>query len=65
MWWFILYVNLTKLKDALVASLVAQMVKQLSTMQEIQVQSLGWDDHLEKEMATRSSFLAWEIPLIE
>ena len=50
MWWFILYVNLTKLKDALVASLVAQMVKRLSTMREIQVQSLGWEDHLEKEM---------------
>ena len=31
-------------------------------MQEIQVQSLGWEDPLEKEMATHSSILAWEIP---
>ena len=42
-------------------SLVAQMVKCLSTMQEIQVQSLGWED-LEKEIATHSSILAWKIP---
>ena len=39
-------------------SLVAQMVKHLSTMQETQVQSLGWEDPLEKEMATPSSILA-------
>ena len=32
-------------------------------MQEMQVQSLGWEDPLEKEMATHSSILAWEIPL--
>ena len=31
-------------------------------MQEIQVQFLGWEDALEKEMATHSSILAWEIP---
>ena len=43
-------------------SLVAQMVKHLPTMQEIQVQSLGWEDLLEKEMATHSSILAWRIP---
>ena len=43
-------------------SLVAQMVKHLSTMQEIQVQSLGWEDLLEKEIATHSSILAWKIP---
>ena len=34
-------------------------------MQEIQVQSLGWEDPLDKEMATHSSILAWEIPWIE
>ena len=34
-------------------------------MQEIWVQSLGWEDLLEKEMATHSSILAWEIPWIE
>ena len=39
-------------------SLVAQTVKLLSTMQETWVQSLGWEDALEKEMATHSSTLA-------
>ena len=43
------------------ASLVAQIVKNLSTMQETQVQSLGGEDPLEKEMATHYSILAWEI----
>ena len=43
-------------------SLVAQMVKCLPTMQETQVQSLGWEDLLEKEMATYSSIPAWRIP---
>ena len=46
-------------------SLVAQMVKHLPTMQETQVQSLGWEDLLEKEMATHSSTLAWKIPWTE
>ena len=40
-------------------------VKNLPAMQETQVQSLGWEDPLEKEMATHSSILAWEIPLTE
>ena len=44
------------------ASLVTQMVKHLPTMQETWVRSLGWDDPLEKEMATHSSTLAWKIP---
>ena len=39
------------------ASLVAHMVKNLPAMQETQVQSLGWEDPLEKEMATHSSIL--------
>ena len=47
------------------ASLVAQMVKNLPAMQEIQVQSLDWKDPLEKWMATHSSILAWRIPLRE
>ena len=47
------------------ASLVAQMVKRLPTMWETQVQSLGLEDPLEKEMTTHSSTLAWKIPLIE
>ena len=40
---------------------MAQMVKRLPTMRETQVQSLGWEDPLEKEMATHSSTLAWKI----
>ena len=44
------------------ASLVAQMAKNLSTMQDTWVQSLGWEDSLEKGMATHSSILAWKIP---
>ena len=43
-------------------SLVAQMAKHLPTMQETQVQSLGQEDLLEKEMAAHSSILAWRIP---
>ena len=47
------------------ASLVAQMVKRLPTMQETRVRSLGWEDPLEKEMATHSSIHAWKIPWTE
>ena len=43
-------------------SLVAQMVKRLPTMEETQVQSLGREDPLEKEIAPHSSILPWEIP---
>ena len=46
-------------------SLVAQMAKRLPTMRETQVQSLGREDPLEKEMATHSSTLAWRIPWME
>ena len=45
--------------------LVAQMIKRLPTMQETQVQFLGWEDPLEKGMATHSSILAWRIPQAE
>ena len=41
------------------------MVKNLHAMQEIWVRSLGWEDPLEKEMATHSSSLAWKIPWTE
>ena len=44
------------------ASLVAQTVKNLPAVQETWVRSLGWEDPLEKEMATHSSILAWRIP---
>ena len=47
------------------ASLVAQLVKNLPAMQETWVRSLGWEDPLEKGMATYSSILAWKIPWTE
>ena len=46
-------------------TLVAQMVKCLAAMWETRVRSLGWEDPLEKEMATHSSTLAWKIPWTE
>ena len=46
-------------------SLVAQTVKRLPEMQETWVQPLGQEDPVEKEMATRSSILAWKIPWME
>ena len=46
-------------------SLVAQMVKNLPAMQETWARSLGWEDPLEKRMATHSSILAWTIPQTE
>ena len=45
--------------------LVAQIVKNLPAIQETQVRSLGWEDPLEKEMATHAIILAWEIPQTE
>ena len=47
------------------ASLVAQIVKNLPAMREIQVQFLAQEDVLAKEMATHSSILAWRIPWTE
>ena len=47
------------------ASLVAQIVKNPSVMQEMRVQSLGQEDLLEKGMATHSSILAWRITWTE
>ena len=44
---------------------VAQMVKNITAMQETQIQSLGWEDPLERGMATHSSILAWKIPWTE
>ena len=44
---------------------MAQMVKRLSTMWETWVQSLDWEDPLEKEMAIHSSTIAWKIPWTE
>ena len=44
---------------------MAQTVKRLPEVQETRVPSLGWEDPLEKEMATHSSTLAWKIPWTE
>ena len=44
---------------------MAQTVKRLPTMLETRVQFLGWENLLEKEMATHSSILAWKIPRME
>ena len=46
-------------------SLVAQTLKNLPAIQETRVQSLGWEDPLEKEIATHSSILGWRIPWTE
>ena len=53
------------LMPSIQTSLVAQTVKNLSTMRETWVQSLGWKDLLEKEMAIHSSTIAWKIPWAE
>ena len=45
------------------ASLVAQLVKNPPAMRETWVRSLGWEDPLEEDTATRSSILAWRIPM--
>ena len=45
--------------------LVAQMVKNLPVVQETQVRSLGWEEPLEKGIATHSSILTWRIPWTE
>ena len=51
--------------NANMASLVAQRLKRLPAMRETWVRSLGREDTLEKELATRSSILAWRIPWME
>ena len=56
--------SLLGINDKIWASLLAQTVKNLSVMQETQVWFLGWEDPLEKRMATHSNILAWRIPWI-
>ena len=51
--------------QSLHTSLVTQSVKNVSAVQETQVRSVGWEDPLEKEMATHSSILAWKISWTE
>ena len=48
-----------------ITSLVAQRLKRLSATRETWIRFLGWEDPLEKEMATHSSILAWRIPWVE
>ena len=63
---FLIYLYQKRMHYYLIRTfLVAQMVKRLPTMQETWVQSLGWEDLLEKEMATHSSTLALKIPWTE
>ena len=50
------------LREASLGALVVKNSPALHELQEMQVQFLGWDDLLEKEMETHSSILAWEIP---
>ena len=52
-------------KATLTQGLLAQRIKHLPAMQETQVQSLGWEDPLEKGIATYSSLLAWRVPWTE
>ena len=59
-----LYLNIVMILN-LQSSLVAQMVKNLSAMQDTWVQSLRWEDFLEKGTAPHSSILAWRIPWTE
>ena len=54
--------NLIKATPPSEIKVCGSAVKNLSTMQEMRVRSLGWEDPLAKEMATHSSILAWEIP---
>ena len=60
LWWIFLL-----LRGNLKASLVAQRLKHLPARWETRVQSLGWEDPLEKEMVTHSSILAWRIPWMD
>ena len=57
--------EMSRSQNRIWASLVAQMVKNLPARQETRVQSLGWEDSVEKGMATYSSILAWRIPWTE
>ena len=64
-WTWLKWLSSSSSKHLWGAFLVAQMVKNLPAVQETQVRSLGWEDPLEKGMATYSSILAWRIPWTE
>ena len=57
--------NMIRQKGMTLKDELPRSVKRLPTMRETWVQSLGWEDFLEKEMATHSSILAWKIPWME
>ena len=63
--WIVWYMNYISIKLLNKAFLMAQMVKSLPVMQETPVQSLGWEDPLEKGMPIHSNILAWRIPRTE
>ena len=64
-WWWISLTHYYSDFTLKFASLVTQAVKNLSAMRETWVHSLGWEDSLEKRMATQSSILAWRITWTE
>ena len=57
--------NMIRQKGMTLKDELPRSVKRLPTMREAQVQSLGWEDPLEKGMATHSNILAWRIPWTE
>ena len=57
--------GLNSARNSVNTSLVAQTVKRLSIMRETWVRSLGWEDPLEKEMASHSRTMAWKMPWME
>ena len=62
---FIITPNWKQTKHSPTGECMAQMVKSLPAIQETQVQSLDWDDPLEKRMAAHCSVLAWRVPWTE
>ena len=57
--------GLNSARNSVNTSLVAQTVKRLSIMRETWVRSLGWEDPLEKEMASHSRTIAWKMPWMQ
>jgi len=60
--WNLPPLNIFSINIIFIDFLVSQTVKRLPTIRETQIQSPGWEDFLEKKMATHSSILAWKIP---
>ena len=61
-YFFLTYKKILTIFNIQVGFSEGSVVKNLPKMQKTQVRSLGWEDHLEKEMATHTSMLAWKIP---